>query len=184
MASDYTPTNVTSGFEMEVAINQNFNEIKTAIDKLLNRSVSGNNSMSQTLDMGGFTVLNLPKPIEPTHPVRLTDVDSLAIPDVIVTPTSGPTYSIDATTATIVKITLDQNAVITITGTPNDGQVLLFLLKQDAVGSRTVTFSANVRTSDDLNFAQSTGANKLDYVMFRFNATDSKFDLLALNKGF
>lgn len=60
MSSDYTPVNVTSGFGMETTINQNFNEIKTAIDKLLNREISTDNAMEQNFDMGGFVILNSP----------------------------------------------------------------------------------------------------------------------------
>jgi len=75
MASDYTPTNVTSGYEMEVSINLNFTEIKTAMDKMLNRSVSSDNAMQQVLDMNGYSVLNLPAPSTPTEALRLMDLE-------------------------------------------------------------------------------------------------------------
>lgn len=76
MSSDYNPTNVTSGFAMEVSINDNFNAIKTAMDKLHSRELSVDNAMEQPLDMGGFNLLNLPVPSLPTHPLRLQDQTS------------------------------------------------------------------------------------------------------------
>jgi type VI protein secretion system component VasF len=185
MASDYTPVNVTSGFGMETTINQNFNEIKTAMDKLLNREVSTDNAMEQTLDMGGFALINLPQASEPTHPVRLQEVNSLAIPEVVKTLTFSTTMSVDASSVTYAKVTLADNATINFTGTPTDGQPLLFAVRQDAVGGYTVTWDASrARFSDDLSSGFSSAANKLDYLLFRYNADDDKFDLLALNRGF
>ena len=75
MASDYTPTNVTSGFSMEVTINQNFNEIKTAMDKLLNREEPADNALLQVLDFNGNQAINLPGPTLPTEPLRLQDIN-------------------------------------------------------------------------------------------------------------
>lgn len=185
MSSDYTPTNVTSGFEMEVTINQNFNEIKTAIDKLLNRQLTADNAMAIALDMGGFTITNLPKPLNPTEPVRLQDVNTLAIPEVVQTVTFATTMTIAAETVTVVKILLTGNGLINFSGTPTDGQPILFLLEQDPTGSRAITWdAARARFSTDLAFAQSTAANKIDYALFRYHADDNKFDLLALNRGF
>jgi len=186
VASDYTPTNVTSGFEMEVVINQNFADIKAAMDKLLNRELSTDNAMEQDFDIGGFDLLNLPAPTEPTHPIRLQDANSLAIPEVVQTITFDTTMSIAAETITMARITLTDNATINFSGTPTDGQPILFLLTQDATGSRTVTWDASrARFSTDLPVpAASTAANAIDYFVFRYNAVDDKFDLLAVNRGF
>ena len=185
MSSDYTPTNVTSGFEQEVAINKNFNDIKTAIDKMLNRIITTDNAMTIALDMGGFTISNLPKPLNPTEPVRLQDVNTLAIPEIVQTVTFQTTMTIAAATVTVIKITLTGNGLINFSGIPTDGQPILFLLEQDATGSRVVTWdAARARFSDDLVFGQSTVGGKIDYALFRYHADDNKFDLLALNRGF
>ena len=187
MASDYTPTNVTSGFQQEIAINQNFDDIKLAIDKLLNRQISANNAMAIDLDVGGFNIINVPAPTDPTHVVRLTDVNALAVPDVIQTITFASTITIDTTLLTVGDLILTGNTTIELdpNTTPTDGKPLLLRIRQDGVGSHTVTFITPVRFSAD-NPAPvfSTAANSLDYVLFRFNAADSKFDMLAINKGF
>lgn len=185
MSSDYTPTNVTSGFQMETTINLNFNEIKTAMDKLLNRLNTADNALAVDLDIGGNDVINLAQPTEPTHPVRLQDVNTLAIPEVVQDITFSTTMTIAANTITMAKILLEGNATINFSGTPTDGQPILFLLKQDGAGSRTVTWdAARARFSADLTFGQSTTGNLIDYVLFRYHADDDKFDLLALNRGF
>ena len=185
MSSDYTPVSVTSGFEMEVTINENFNAIKTAMDKLLNRELSTDNAMEQDLDIGGFNLINLPAATAPTHPIRLGEASKLSAADVVVTATFATTISQDAVSPTIVLLTLTGNTTITMTGFPVDGKPIMFVIKQDGVGSRTVTWDgARTRFSTELPYTTSTTANKTDYVLFRYNLADDKFDMLALNKGF
>ena len=170
---------------MEVTINQNFNEIKTAIDKLMNREVSTDNAMEQDLDVGGFNLINLPAATEPTHPVRLGEINALAVPDVVQDITFATAISIDATTMTFGKIILTGNTTITLTGVPTDGRPLLLSITQDNTGSHTAAWGASARFSADL--AQpvlSTTGLKTDYLVFRYNVDAAKFDLLAVNKGF
>ncbi len=185
MASDYTPVSVTAGFDMEVTMNENFNAIKTAMDKLANREVASDNAFEIPLDMGGFPIINLPQATDPTHPVRLGEINDLAISDVVVTETFSTTMSVDTLVPTIINITLTGNTTITMTGTPADGKPIMFILLQDPTGSRVVTWDgARSRFSASLPFTQSTTANKVDYALFRYNASFDTFDLLALNKGF
>lgn len=189
MASDYTPTNVQTGFQQEIAINQNFADIKLAMDKLLNRQLTPNNAMGIDLDLGGFNIINLPAPTDPTHPVRLTDVNALSVPDVIQTIPFEVAITIDPNTLTVGDLTLTGNTTIFLdntTGTlPTDGKPLLLRIRQDGVGSHTVTFITPARFSVDLPAPIfSTAANSLDYVLFRYNATDDRFDMLAVNRGY
>ena len=182
--NDYTPTSVNNGFEMEVAINQHFTDIKTALDGLLSRLSTSDKSLEQDLDIGGYNLLNLPAPTEPTHPTRLVDLSSLAVTEVVQNITWLAAVDIDSTTMTYAKIVLAGNTTITLTGTPDDGRPLLVTVQQDATGSRTLTWGASVRIGDDVPADVSTTANKLDYFLFRYNADAAKFDLLAINKGF
>jgi hypothetical protein len=185
MASDYTPTEVTQGFGAETQINLNFDNIKTAMDKLLNRLNSAENAMAIDLDMGSNQILNLPQASDPTDPVLFSQLNTLAIQEVVQTLTYAATISVDVETVTFAKLTLEGNPTITFTGTPNDGQPVLFALRQDPTGNRVVTWEARVRISSDIVTAVlSTIGDKLDYVMFRYNADDDKFDLMAINRGF
>jgi len=186
MASKYTPTNVTAGFGAEVLINKNFTELKAAIDDLLNRTeVLAPNSMLIDLDMGSKRILNLPSAAFPTDPILLSQINSLVIAPVIDELTYSSSIKVDVDTTTLAKVTLTGNAQIDFTGTPSDGQAIMLAIKQDATGSRTVTWDSRVRFSADLPlFILTSTANALDYMLFRYYKDDDKFDLQALNQGF
>jgi hypothetical protein len=185
MTSTYTPTTVVQGFNQEVPINSNFTDIKIALDQCLQRLSALDNAMESDLDMANFQLLNLPAPVTPTDAVRLQDVDSLAVNEVIQEITFATTISIDATAMTVAKLLLTGNTTITLTGTPADQKPLLVLLSQDGTGSRIVTWGASSRFSTDGPVpVLSTTGGKLDYMLYRYNADAAKFDLLATNRGF
>lgn len=185
MATDYTPTTVTQGFGAETQINKNFTEIKTAIDKLLNREIDTDNAMEQDLDFGGKRAINLPKAVLNTEPVRLGELNNLAIQEVVATITYAAAISIDPDTVSLGRLTLTGNTTITFTGAPTDGQPILLAVKQDATGSRIITWESRVRFSTDQgSTAISTAASKLDYILLRYNSGDDKYDVLAMNRGF
>lgn len=186
MASKYTPTAVTQGFNSEVSINKNFTDIKAAIDDMLNRAeVLTSNAMLIPLDMGGFTVTNLPAATQATEAVRFGQLNALSVQDVVSTLTFSATLSIDVDTVSLGILTLTGNTTVTFTGTPTDGQPILLRLIQDASGSRIVTWESRVRFSTDLGAtALSTTGLKTDYILLRYNTAANKWDVLALNRGF
>ena len=79
---------------------------------------------------------------------------------------SGAAFTIsDPTVATIQRLVLTANCTLTFpTATP--GRSFLVVLVQDATGSRTVTWPANVRWGTSGVPVLSTGANKLDIFSF------------------
>ncbi len=188
MSSDYTPTNIQQGFQMEVAINQNFNDIQTAMNKLLNRLNIADNAMSIDFDIGGNNLINLPAATDPTHPVRLGEINTLSIPEVVADQTIiASTVNIDPLSVTVADILLTENIniLITATATVQDARPLLLRLRQDATGSRTVTWPSNVRFSTDApEPLLTTTANKTDYILVRYHSDDDKYDVLAINRGF
>lgn len=186
MTTSYNPTSVQQGFGAEIQINQNFTDIQKALNEAISRISSVNNAMAVDFDLAGKQILNLPKPNVANDPVRLQDVNSLAIEDVVQTLTFATAISVDTTALTYAKVTLTGNTTITFTGIPSDARPILMAFRQDGTGSRTVTFDGTrSRFSADLPApTMSTGASKLDYVIFRYNADDDKFDFMALNRGF
>lgn len=95
------------------------------------------------------------------------------------------TVSVNAALGNIFRLTLGGNRTLGNPTNATDGQVLQFEIKQDATGGRTISFDTKYRFSTDL--AQptlSTGANKLDRILFIYRSTEDKFDCLAVNKGF
>lgn len=67
--SRYTRTPVTSGFEVQSQLNQNFTDIQTAIDDTLSRLGDSPNQMEADMDMNSHRIYNLPQPTSPTEPV-------------------------------------------------------------------------------------------------------------------
>lgn len=88
-------------------------------------------------------------------------------------------------TNNVVDITLTGNVTIGFSGGV-DAQPVTLRLRQDSTGGRTITFDSSVRLSDSIgtSVTLSTAPNALDYINFRYNSTDNKYDLLAYNLGF
>ncbi len=78
---------------------------------------------------------------------------------------------------------LTGNVTFTFTN-GNSGGNYRIILKQDATGSRTVTWPATVRWGATGLPTLSTAANATDYVGFIYNGVDSKYDGVAFNSGF
>lgn len=98
--------------------------------------------------------------------------------------TYGASITADFSDADVIRITLAGNPTITLTGAA-DGQKCVLELKQDATGSRTVTWSANVRYGTDLpTITLSTAGGALDRVGLIYNASAAKYDVVALSRGF
>lgn len=103
---------------------------------------------------------------------------------VVQTVTYSATPTIDWTATDISKLTLTGNATITNSGAV-DGQKLLLEVKQDGTGSRTISFTSEVRYGSDItSLTLSTAPNKLDRIGLIYNASASKYDVIAFVKGF
>lgn len=73
-------------------------------------------------------------------------------------------------------------------GTPKDGQKVMFRIKQDATGSRTITWTtgsagAFVGTTDVPLPTLTTTANYYDYIGFIYNSTSQRWVCAYVNKG-
>lgn len=94
------------------------------------------------------------------------------------------TMNINVDKQEIIDITMTNNATINFSGA-RDGQSFILRIRQDAVGGRIVTWGTMCRASLTVALpVLSIGANKLDYIGFRYNAADGKYDIMAANKGF
>lgn len=69
------------------------------------------------------------------------------------------------------------------TGTPSDGQRLMFRIQ--STNAQTLSFNAAYDASVDLALPTATsGASRYDYIGFMWNATQSKWNIVAKNFGF
>lgn len=102
-----------------------------------------------------------------------------------ITLTDAATISTDASLGNIFRVTLGGNRTLGNPSNATDGQMLHFEIKQDGSGGRTLAFDTKFRFSSDLTQPSlSSGANKLDRILFIYRSADDKFDCLAVNKGF
>lgn len=67
--SRYTRTPVTSGYEVQSQLNQNFSDIQIAIEDTLSRVGDSPNHMITDLDMNSYRIYNLPYATSNTEPV-------------------------------------------------------------------------------------------------------------------
>lgn len=123
-----------------------------------------------TSSNGISTLQNITMPGDVFRVVTLTDAST-------VTPNLN-------TTDMGVLNSLSQNTTIAnATGTPVDGQLLVLRVKSST--SRTLTFESMYRGSTDLALpSATTGSSKTDYLVFRYNSSDSTLDYLGKNFGF
>lgn len=186
MTTSYVPTNVQQGFGAELQINQNFTNIQTALNEVLGRLSSTDNAMAIDLDMASNQILNIPLPVSPTDPIRLQDIQTLAISPIVKTITFSSAITVDTATTTFGIITLTGNTTIDFAGATIDGQQILLRLTQDGAGGHVVTWGTSVAFSTDLPVSTplTTTASKTDYVMLRFNAISGKYDFTAVMRGF
>ncbi len=102
----------------------------------------------------------------------------------VVALTDGATIATNAALGNVFTVTLGGNRTISNPTNPTDGQKIVYRLKQDATGSRTITWGAAFRFGTDVpNPTLTTTAAKTDYIGFIYNGTDSTWDCLAVTRG-
>jgi len=104
----------------------------------------------------------------------------------VVALTDAVTITPKCTTTDLGVVTLGGNRTIANpSGVAAAGQELRLRLKQDATGSRTVTWDTKYRFSTDIpRPTLSTAAGKTDYVRFIYNSDDDKWDCQQVVRGF
>jgi hypothetical protein len=95
---------------------------------------------------------------------------------------SGDTWDTDASLGKQFSFTATANFTLNNpTGLTYDGQVLIYRIKQDSVGSRVISFSTMFRGVS--NIILTTTAYAIDYLGFVYNQTDNKLDCVAFAGG-
>lgn len=82
-------------------------------------------------------------------------------------------------------VTLGGNRNLSAPTNPVNGQKITYRITQDGTGNRGLTFDAVFNFGlDIISFVPSTGANKTDYIGCIYNGSTSKWDVIAVSKGF
>ena len=98
--------------------------------------------------------------------------------------TDAATINTDASLGATFTVTLGGNRTIANPTNPTHGQRIVYRLKQDATGNRSVTWGTAFRFVNGTPPTLSTAATKTDYIGFIYNATDAKWDQVAAKTGF
>ncbi|HOS17177.1 MAG TPA: hypothetical protein PKX15_09235, partial [Bacteroidales bacterium] len=66
-----------------------------------------------------------------------------------------------------------------------DGQRLVYQVKQDATGGRTLTFGNKFKFGEDIpNITLSTGPGQVDFIGVLCDTVNDAFYVVSFNKGF
>lgn len=99
--------------------------------------------------------------------------------------TDAATITVNAAAGDLQTVTLGGNRTMAAPTNPVNGQMLMFKLKQDATGSRTVTWNAIYQFTTDLpSPTLSTAANISDYVGFIYDSVSTKWNCIAYALGY
>ncbi len=99
--------------------------------------------------------------------------------------TDAATIAVDANNGNRQSVTLSTSRTMGNPTNAVNGAQIVFRIKQSGSGNCLITWSSDYRFSTSLpSPTLSTGANKVDYIGFEYNAADGKWDCLAQNIGF
>lgn len=102
-----------------------------------------------------------------------------------VTLTDASTIALDASLGNTYRVTLGGNRTLGTPTNPSDGQTIVLEVKQDGTGSRTLTFGSVYKFGTDVtSVTLTTTAAATDEIILKYNATATKWRVLAVNHGF
>ena len=96
--------------------------------------------------------------------------------------TYGSTITPDASLSNAFWVDLTGNVILASPTNPKSGQVLTILFKQDATGSRTLTFGATLYGNAGNDWTLSTGANDIDLLTLYYDGDASRWRAMSLSK--
>lgn len=92
---------------------------------------------------------------------------------------------LDASTSNYFRVTLTANRSLANPTNPVDAQEITLEVKQDATGSRTLSYGTAYSFGTDIpSVTLTTIANKIDYIKFRYNLAALKWHVIDVKKGY
>lgn len=108
-----------------------------------------------------------------------------AVIDSVVVLTDAATVAVDASLGNVFTVTIAASRTIGAPINPTNGQKIILRIRQGGSGSYTITWNAVYRFGTDITTPTlSTAVGKTDYVGFIYNSTDSKWDCVAVSRGY
>jgi hypothetical protein len=108
-----------------------------------------------------------------------------ALKTAVVALVDGANIATDASKGNTFTVTLGGNRNLSAPTNPVDGQKITYRITQDATGGRTLSFDPVFTFGlDIISVVLSSGANKTDYIGCIYNAAQTKWNVVAVSKGF
>lgn len=103
----------------------------------------------------------------------------------VVTLTDGANIATPCEQGSHFRVTLGGNRTLSNPSNAVDGQRLIYQIKQDATGGRTLSFGANFKFSTTIpSITLSTGAGKIDIIEVLCDTVNNAYYVIGFNKGF
>jgi hypothetical protein len=103
----------------------------------------------------------------------------------VVSLTDDTTIAIDASLGQQFSVTLGGNRTLENPTNAENGQLLLFIIRQDGTGGRTLTADTKFRFPESFDaFEISDVANSVSYIGVRYHQSDDSFDVLDIKAGY
>ena len=102
----------------------------------------------------------------------------------VVALTDGATIATDASQGNTFSVTLGGNRTMANPTNPASGQKIVYRIRQDGTGSRTLSWGSAFRFAGGTAPTLTATANKTDYIGFVYHATDGKWDCIAERLNF
>lgn len=145
------------------------------------------NKENSTLDTSStkYPTNNLVKTNVDLKANKAGDTFTGAVIPSVVTLTDAATISVNASLGNQFTVTLGGNRTLGNPTSAVNGQLLLFAIRQDGTGSRTITLDTKYRLGTDITgITLTTTINKTDYIGVRYHSGDDKFDVISFSKGY
>lgn len=103
----------------------------------------------------------------------------------VVALTDAANINTDAALGNVFTVTIAGNRTFDAPTNPLSDQKITYKIRQDAVGGRIITWDVAFNFGVDLSgVPNSTSANAFDYYGFQYNSVTSKWDCLAISRGY
>ena len=134
---------------------------KTTTDTLTNKTLTAPVMTTPTLGVATATSIGATS--------GSLQITTAYVPKVVAL-TDGASISVDASLGNVYDVTLGGNRTMSAPSNATDGQVILFRIKQDGTGSRTITWNAIYHFTDTVpSPTLTTTAAHTDEIAFRYN---------------